>query len=52
MHSRDLIRNNSWAKRGLRTIANNTVGWGIVPKPVGLEPKANAELARLVEAVG
>jgi lambda family phage portal protein len=45
--ARDLIRNNSWAKRGQRTIANNTVGWGIVPKPNGPDPKVNAELARL-----
>lgn len=32
MHARDLIRNNAWAKRAQRIIANNTVGWGIVPK--------------------
>jgi lambda family phage portal protein len=32
-HSRDLKRNNGWAKRGLEAIANNTVGWGIVPRP-------------------
>lgn len=35
MHARDLIRNNSWARRGQRVIANNTVGWGIVPKANG-----------------
>lgn len=34
MHARDLIRNNGWARRGQRTIANNTVGHGIVPKAV------------------
>lgn len=34
-HARDLIRNNSWAKRGQRVIANNTAGWGLVPKAVG-----------------
>jgi len=30
--SRDLRRNNGWAKRGLEKIATNTVGWGIQPK--------------------
>lgn len=33
-HARDLLRNNGWARRGQRVITNNTVGWGIVPKPV------------------
>lgn len=33
MHSRDLIRNNSWARRAQRVIANNVVGWGLVPHP-------------------
>jgi lambda family phage portal protein len=31
--SRDLRRNNGWARRGIQAIVNNTVGWGIVPKP-------------------
>src|SRR3972149_2196444 len=30
---RDLARNNPHARRGIRTIANHVVGWGIVPKP-------------------
>ncbi len=30
--SRDLRRNNGWAKRGVQAITNNTVGWGIMPK--------------------
>jgi lambda family phage portal protein len=34
IHARDLVRNNSWAKRGQRVIANHTVGWGVVPKAV------------------
>lgn len=34
-HARDLVRNNSWARRGLKTISNNTVGWGIRPKAIG-----------------
>lgn len=31
--SRDLRRNNAWAKRGVQAVVNNTVGWGILPKP-------------------
>lgn len=31
-HARDLARNNAWAKRGIGIIANNVVGWGIVPR--------------------
>lgn len=30
--SRDLRRNNGWAKRGIQAITNNTVGWGILAK--------------------
>lgn len=33
--ARDLVRNNPWAKRGLRRIVTNTVGWGIRPKATG-----------------
>ena len=33
--ARDLIRNNPWARRGLRRIVTNTVGWGIKPKAMG-----------------
>ena len=42
--ARDLTRNNPWARRGLQVIANNTVGWGIVPKPVGPGAAKAAEL--------
>jgi lambda family phage portal protein len=35
LHARDLIRNNGWARRAQRVIANNTAGWGIVPRPKG-----------------
>lgn len=31
--SRDLRRNNGWARQGIRVIANNSIGWGIMPKP-------------------
>ncbi len=34
LHARDLIRNSAWARRGVNVIANNTVGWGITPKPL------------------
>lgn len=34
-HARDLVRNNGWARRGQRVIANNTVGTGLVPKASG-----------------
>ncbi len=33
--SRDLRRNNPWARRGVQVVANNTVGWGIVPTAAG-----------------
>jgi lambda family phage portal protein len=38
--ARDLVRNNPWARKGLRTIVRNTVGYGIRPKANG----RNAEL--------
>lgn len=34
-YSRDLVRNNPWAKRGVQVIATNTIGWGIDAKAVG-----------------
>lgn len=34
-HSRDLLRNNAWARNGQRAIARNTVGWGLMGKAVG-----------------
>lgn len=30
--SRDLRRNNVWARRAVQVISNNTIGWGIAPK--------------------
>jgi lambda family phage portal protein len=39
-HSRDLVRNNGWARQALQVIARNSVGWGIVPKPVGAGAEA------------
>lgn len=40
-HARDLIRNNAWARNGVRVIGRNTVGWGIIPKP--MLPKGTIE---------
>jgi lambda family phage portal protein len=34
-HSRELIRNNAWARRAISVIANNTVGWGIGARATG-----------------
>ena len=45
--ARDLIRNNSWAKRGQRTIANNVVGWGVVPKSNSGDPSVDTAAMRL-----
>lgn len=45
IHSRDLIRNNSYARRAQRVIANNVSGWGIVPKPNGPDADTNAKLS-------
>jgi lambda family phage portal protein len=33
--ARDDVRNNPWARRGLRRIKTNTVGWGIRPQANG-----------------
>lgn len=37
--SRDLRRNNGWARRGVQAIINNTVGWGIQPKAIASTPE-------------
>lgn len=45
-HSRDLRRNNGWAVRGIETIANNSIGWGIKPSPKATErSRSRAEAA-------
>lgn len=36
--ARDLVRNNGQMKQALKTIANHTVGWGIVAKPRQPDP--------------
>jgi lambda family phage portal protein len=35
-HSRDLVRNNAWARNSIRVINRNVVGWGIMPKTIGM----------------
>src|SRR3990170_4792589 len=34
--TRNLLRNNAWARSGRRTITRNVVGWGIYPKAAGV----------------
>jgi lambda family phage portal protein len=41
--SRDLRRNNGWARRGIQAIVNNTVGWGIEAKAVASTPDMAAQ---------
>jgi lambda family phage portal protein len=45
--ARDLVRNNPWARRGLRRIVTNTVGWGIKPKANGRNAGRITELWKL-----
>src|SRR5574340_920490 len=49
-HARDLVRNNAWASRGVSVIANNTVGWGIQPKPMGGDANLVAMWRRWAES--
>ena len=44
--ARDLVRNNPFARRGLRRIVTNTVGWGIQPKAMGRNAEQIMELWR------
>lgn len=37
--SRDLRRNNGWARRGVQAITNNTIGWGIRAKAKAENPE-------------
>lgn len=48
--SRDLRRNNPWARAGIRIVANNTVGWGITPKAVGGTRKLQEAWVRWAES--
>jgi lambda family phage portal protein len=44
LHARDLIRNEAWAKRAANIVVNNTVGWGLVARAQGGDPKKVSEL--------
>jgi lambda family phage portal protein len=48
--SRDLVRNNPWARNAIETLETEVVGTGIVPKIVGSTPRNQAELANLWRA--
>jgi lambda family phage portal protein len=48
--SRDLIRNNGWARSAIREITRNTIGWGIKSKPVGGGPSLSALWKRWSES--
>lgn len=47
IHARNLVENNGYAKRARRVIANNVVGWGIVPRPNGESAEDNAAASKL-----
>lgn len=44
VHSRDLVRNTGWARKARRVIASHTVGYGIVPRPMGPAAKNAAQV--------
>jgi lambda family phage portal protein len=50
LHARDLVRNNAWAGRAQQVIANNTVGWGILPKAITKDAGAAAKAMELWNA--
>lgn len=41
-HARDLVRNNPHAESAVSTIADHTVGWGIIPKAIPQNRRAMA----------
>lgn len=45
--ARDLRRNNPYAERAITGIADNVVGYGIVPRPLAQKPRDNERLAKL-----
>lgn len=50
--SRDLTRNSGWAKKALRTIENNVVGTGIVPRILSEDTKLRDEILDRFNAWG
>lgn len=45
--SRDLVRNNPYAKRGIQVIANNVVGSGILAQPSADDPRGGEQALAL-----
>lgn len=45
--ARDLVRNNPYGRRAVTVIRNNTVGWGIRPKPLGVGKTGSKRLREL-----
>jgi len=48
--SRDLVRNNGWAKKGIGVISSNVIGDGIIPRampPLGSEKYADKKRAEI-----
>lgn len=43
--ARDLRRNNPYAERAITGIADNVVGYGIVPRPLATKPRDNKRLS-------
>jgi lambda family phage portal protein len=48
LHARDLVRNNGWARKAQRVIANSAVGWGLTPKASAVEDPQSAKAADAV----
>ncbi|GAB5376480.1 MAG: phage portal protein [Acuticoccus sp.] len=48
--SRDLVRNNAWAQRGVSVVANNTIGAGIIPQVRQGDGAPHEELEALARA--
>jgi len=44
--ARDLRRNNPYAERAITGIADNVVGYGIVPRPLAKRPRDNEQLGK------
>lgn len=49
-HARDLARNNAWATNGLRVLARNVVGWGLMPKAADTDEAGRLRLGALWRA--
>jgi lambda family phage portal protein len=47
--SRDLVRNNPWAQRGVQIISNNVIGAGIIPKIKANSKRERELILRAVE---